>query len=129
MERAALRGDGFVELASIPSRVAQIEVRIRKVGLEFERAATRCDGFVKPAERAAGFAEVGMSDGIIRVEDDGLTNQIHCEVMAIDLVSDETEEVQRAGMVWLRRKDPAVERLGFCQAPSLVALNRDLKRL
>ena len=46
-ERAAIRGDGFVELALFAQRVAQIVVGLRKVGLEFERAAIRGhDSFV-----------------------------------------------------------------------------------
>ena len=69
-----------------------------------------------------------MSDGIIRVVDDGLANQIHCKVVAPGLVSNQTEEVERVGMVWLHRKDLAVECLGFRKSAGLMVLNRDLKR-
>ena len=37
--------------------------------------------------------------------------------------------MQRAGVVWLHRKDLAVERFGFRQTPGPMMLKRDLKRL
>jgi hypothetical protein len=48
-ERAAIRGDGFVQLTPVLERVAQIVVGLRVVGFEFERAAIRGDGFVELA--------------------------------------------------------------------------------
>jgi hypothetical protein len=36
------------------------------------------------------------------------------------LVSDETEQMQRVCMVWLRRKDPPVKGLRVRQPPSLM---------
>jgi len=46
-----------------------------------------------------------------------------------DLVSDDTEEVQRLGEFLLHGEDLAVERLGVRQSSCSVALNRHLKRL
>jgi hypothetical protein len=70
-----------------------------------------------------------MSDGIIRIDDDGLSNQIHRHVMASDLVRHDAEEVQRVSMLRLHRKDLPVERLGFRQPPRLMVLKPHLKRL
>ena len=50
-ERPAIRRDGFVELASLLQRVAQIVVRFRIVGFQFERA-----GDTRPRLRRAGLA-------------------------------------------------------------------------
>jgi len=76
-----------------------------------------------------GFAEIGVSEGIIRVEDDSLANPFHRDVVAARLVSDHAEEVQRVGMVWLHRKYLAVERFGLRQPPRAVGLKRHLKCL
>jgi hypothetical protein len=73
----------------------------------------------------AGFPQVEVSCGIIRVQNDGLTNPFHREVIVAELVSDETEEVKRAGMLWLKREDLAVDRLGIRQPPSLVVFHRE----
>jgi len=129
LEGAAECGDGLVEIASIPERVAQVEVSIRKVGHDLDRAAARVHGFIEPADRAASFAEVGMCDGIVRIEGDGLAHQIHREAMAPGAVRDETEEVQRAGVVGLRRKDLAVQRLGFGQTSRPVMLDCQIEGL
>jgi hypothetical protein len=128
-ERATKRGNGFVELTAVPQRRAQIVVGHRVGGLDCECAATRGNGFLQSTGRAAGFTKVGMSGGIIRVEGNGLANPFHREVIAARLVSDDAEEVQRVSMLWLHRKDLAVERFGFRQTPGAVMLKRDLKRL
>jgi hypothetical protein len=58
-----------------------------------------------------------------------LANPLHCEVIAAGLVIDNAEEVERVGVVRLHRKNLAVERLRFRQTPSLMMVDRDLKRL
>jgi len=70
-----------------------------------------------------------MGDWIIRFEGQGLANQIHGQRVAAGLLGDDAEVVQRPGMVGVSAKDLAVERFRFRQTPSLVALDRDLKRL
>jgi hypothetical protein len=49
--------------------------------------------------------------------------------MATDLVSDETEAVDRAGVAGLRREDLTIERLGFSQPSRPVMLNRQIESL
>jgi len=44
--------------------------------------------------------------------------------MTSGLLSDAAEEAQGLGMVWLHRKDLAVERLGARQPAGLVVVNR-----
>jgi hypothetical protein len=129
LKRAATRDNCFLELTSFPQRVAQVVVGLRIVGFELERAAISGDGLVEPACRAAGFAEIAMSGGIIRVEDDGLANPLHREVMAADLVSDETQEVQCVGMVRLHRKDLAVDPFGFGQSSCAMMLKSQIQGL
>jgi hypothetical protein len=45
------------------------------------------------------------------------------------LTRDISKLVQRIGMIWPDGENLAVERLGVCQPPGTVVLNRDLKRL
>ncbi len=94
-----------------------------------DRAAIGRNGFIQPAQREAGHAEVGISDGVIRVEIDGFANPLDCDVMASNLEGDDAEEMERLDVLWLRRKDLAVERLRVRQAACLMVLKRDLKRL
>jgi len=129
LERPAVFGDGLAEPALVPQCVSQIVAGIRVIRLEFKRPPARRDRFVEPAGRAVYFAEIGMSGGIVRVEDEGLANPIHRELVPADLVGDETQKVQSAGMIWLRPQDLAVKRLGFGQPPGLMALKSRLKRL
>jgi len=129
LDRAAIRGHGFDELASVPERVAQMVVGLREIRFDLERGAARQHGFIEPAQRAAGFAEVGMSGGVVWAEPNGLPNPLHCEVMTSDLVSNDAEEVQRVGVVWVRCQDLPVERFRFGQLSRTMILNRDLKRL
>ena len=102
---------------------------LREIGLEFERTAIAGDRFVELANRAASFAEIGMSGRIFRVEDDSLPNPRHGKVRAPGLVGDDTKEVQRVGVVWLRGKDLPVKRLGIRQPPGLVARERQIESL
>jgi len=125
----AVFDDGFFEPALVPQCIAQIVQGLRQVRFGLEGAAARGDGFFEPACRAKDFAEIGMGHRIIRIERDGLANPFHCQVMAPGLVGDETEKVQRSGMVWLHLQDLAVERLGIRQPPCPVVLGRDLERL
>jgi hypothetical protein len=61
------------------------------------------------------------------MEGDGLANQLHGEVIATDLMSDDAEQVQRFRVLGLGGEDLAVERFGVRQPPALVVLNRKLK--
>ena len=61
-----------------------------------------------------------MSGGIVRVENDGLANQIDGEFMAADLVREDAEVVSGVGMVGLCGQDLAVKRLGLRQAAALM---------
>ena len=99
------------------------------VRIEFERTAVRGNRFIEPAQLPAGFTQVAMRGGMIRMEDDGLANHIRGEGMAAGLVGDDPEQMKRVGMVWLRDKDLAIERLGFGQAPSPVVLEREIEGL
>jgi hypothetical protein len=67
--------------------------------------------------------------GKIRIDDHRLAKQFHREVMAAHLVGHDAEEAQRVCVPWLRRKDLAVEPLGFRQPSGSVMLQRNLKCL
>jgi hypothetical protein len=163
LERASKRCDSFVEPALLPKGIAQIDVRLHKVGLEFERSSKGGDRFLEPPVlgkggaqivvrlhvvrlqldraskcgrrfdeemyRAACFAEVVMSEGIIRVRHEGLANQIHSVVVAAHLMSHDSEKVQRIGMVWLHCEDLAAERFRVRKPPHLLVLERKFKGL
>jgi hypothetical protein len=43
----------------------------RRIRFDLERAAISGYGFVDPAYLAVGFAKVGMSEVIVRIENDG----------------------------------------------------------
>jgi hypothetical protein len=128
-ERVAIRGSGFLKLTSLPKDDSQIVVGLRVVGLEVERAAESGNGVVHLACCAAGFAEIGMSEWIPRIEDDRRSNQLHREVVPAGLLSDDAKQVKRVRVVGLRCEDLTVERFGIRQPPGLMVLNRDLKRL
>ena len=49
--------------------------------------------------------------------------------MAAALLGNNAEEMQRVGVIRLRRKDLPVESLGFREAPGLVALKREIEGL
>jgi len=127
-ERALAGRDGFIQLALLPERVAQIVVGLRVVGLECDRPAIRRNGFVQPASRAPDYAEVRVSHRIIRVDNDGFANPLQGGVMASPLKRDDTEKMQRAGVVGLRRKDAPIKRLRLRQPPRALVLHRDLQR-
>ena len=59
------------------------------------------DGFIQLAEVTVSLAEVGMSSRMVRVEGDSPADQFDREVMPTDLLGDDTEMVQRVGMVGL----------------------------
>jgi len=127
--RPAKRSRCLLEPAPHGQHDAQIVVRFRESRFEFDRAATRGDGFVQPPDHAIGRAEIGMGVGIIRVEGDRFADPLYRRIVASDLHGDDTEEVQRVHLRWLRGQDLAVNRLGLRQPPGSVMLNRNLKRL
>jgi hypothetical protein len=49
--------------------------------------------------------------------------------MAANLVSDETEVVERVGVVWLDRQDLTIKRLGVGQPPFVLTLEREFEGL
>jgi hypothetical protein len=55
---AATRGDGFIEVALVPERIAQIAVGLRPVRSELDGPAIRGNGFIKLAELSVRFADV-----------------------------------------------------------------------
>jgi len=126
---SSVRLNGFAELAAIFECIAELVVRCRKVRTQLERPAVRDYGFIEPVERVVGFAKIGMSDGIIRIENDGIADRLDREVVAADLESHDAEQVECVGIVWLYRKNLAVKGLSVRQAASLVVLNRNFERL
>ena len=129
VEGETIRGDGVLDPALVLERISQVIPGVRVGWIDLESAAKVGDGGVRLAEGAAGFAEVGVSHGVLRLDGDGFLNPLHRDFVAAELVRDDAEEVQGVGVVWLHREDLAVERLGIGQATGLVMLNRDLKCL
>ena len=129
LDRAAIGSNGFVELAALPQGVAQIGVALGKIRSGLERAPIHADRLVKMALRDQGIAETEVVLQNLRIHLDRPANALRRDVVAADLVSDETEVVQRIGMIWLRRKDLAVKRLGIRQAPALVMPKREFESL
>ena len=56
-------------------------------------------------------------------------DKLHGDIIASDLVRDDSQQVQRIGVARLDRKNLSVDRVRLRQSPGLVMLNREFKRL
>ena len=85
------------------------------------------DGFFGVVKAEAGFAEIGMDRGILRVQGEGLLNQRNGGSVLTGGVREYAKQVQGAGVVRLHGEDLAVEGLGFAQPTGFVVLHGDLE--
>jgi len=128
-ERAPVSGYGFIGSTPLPERVAEIIAGLRVVWIESELAVIHRYRFVNLTLSGQRIAKIEMVLQTRRIYADGPANPLHREVMAPDLMCDDAEQVQGVGMVGLRGKDLAVDRLGFRKLPGLVAPNRQIEGL
>ena len=124
-----VRGHGFVEAALGPPRDAKIVMSHRESRVELERCAKRGDGFIKMALSHESVAEIELVVRTRGIGRDCLANQIRCHVVAAGLIGNDAEQMQRVGMIWLRREDLPVESLGVRQAAGAVVLEREIEGL
>ena len=68
------------------------------------------------------FTQIGMTHRMIRIQTDSLANHLYGEVMAAHLMGDDSEQVERVGMLRCHREDLPVKRLRLRQPSGLMVL-------
>ena len=109
---------------SLPD-VAQIVVGPGKVGIQLQRPAVTGDGLGNSPQRAIGFAEVVVKQGLAGVERDGSLDVAHRRLGPARLLGDDSQQVQSLGLIGLGGQDLPVELLRGLQAAGLVVLDGD----
>lgn len=127
-KRLALRGDGFVELASIAQSRAKDGMRRREVGLDADGLATRRNRLVEFGLIAQHDAEVGQIDGIACIPPQSRLDQFdrHAELPA--LMRDQPEQMQRVRVVGLGRQDFPVTIFSLGKTSGLVVRDAGLQK-
>ena len=84
---------------------------------------------VQAAEHTKRYPDVVVEVRNAFVGDDRLTNQVDGDIVTADLVSDDAQKMQTAGMLWINREDVAIDAFGFGKSSGLVQRDRLLKVL
>jgi hypothetical protein len=72
------------------------------------------------AKGAKGRSHIAMKVRDPVIQCDSFADQVDRDVIAARLVGDDSQEVQRIGVVWINRKDLPVKALGFGKPASFV---------
>jgi hypothetical protein len=80
------------------------------------------NGLIELSSVSQRIAEIAVGFGVVGVEGNGPTNQIHCNVIPSQLMGDQSQVVHGNGMLRLPGQDLPVEPLGLLQPPRLVVL-------
>ena len=89
-QRPSIRGDGFVEPALFPQRVAKIAVSFRVVRLELDCHAIRGDRFIQPRQLPTRLPKDGMKVRGAGCQRDGLADQVHGGIAPARLMRDDS---------------------------------------
>ena len=86
-------------------------------------------GFVETAHHAVGFAEIGVSGGVVRLQRQRLPDAIHREFMAPHLMCDDSQVMPRFRVARRRRQDLTIERLRVAETSGLMMLDCECEGL
>ena len=100
-----------------------------EVGPEGNGLAIGGDGLIELSFVFQGIAEIAVGFGVVGLEGDDPTDQIHRHVIASRLIGNHSQTVHRIGMLRLLGQDLPVKLLGLAQAPGLVVLQGQIEGL
>ena len=110
----------FVELASLFERIAEIVVGFHMIRIELDGAPVMRFGLAHPTERMEGVAQIAVEIRNAIVAGDGFADQVDRGLVVPGLMSDDAEEMQAVGVIWIDRKDLPVTALGLMEPASLM---------
>jgi hypothetical protein len=124
LERRAITGLGFRQLALVAKDIAKVIVRIGEIRLEADRRAQAGFSLFQLALLTQDIAEVAVRRGEIRHQAKCLANVLHRQVVAASLHRKKAEQMPGIGLTGIRLQNAAVEALRQAQLAGLMMAYR-----
>ena len=125
-DRVAIFSDRLLHLAPHQQKVRQIVMRLSMLRIELHCPVMGRDRFVVTPHPGQNQAEALMKIRMIRIDGDGASNQFRGILVPAGLVFDDSQEMQRIGMVRLLGKNLPVNRLRVAGASGLMVTEAGL---
>ncbi len=128
-DRLAINVDRLVELPCVLQGKAEVAKSFGVVGPDGDGATKGFDGGIDQPVPLQHDAKIEEGFGVIGPRGDGLADQIDCNVIASDLMGDQSQMVQCGRMARLPGQDLPVQLLGLLQPTGLVLPQSQFERL